>query len=288
MSHTGIRSAADSTIRPYTHQISPLLHSMARWLAWVNNAFSIVSSIQVPIEEVVDSISGPGTGRSTTHHGLFSEVPNAQTTTGYQSFDHLRTTDELSERITQFTHSTGTIITPNDNRQLSTLWILLKDNRLISALIRQVRITFNYQCAHLIKIFVNISKIEWSQPTPPGGAIKQFGFVLHPGLASDNLRPKHPPNITRISRHFKFHTHSDKPRTRHLSGRHSLSYSLSPPLLHLLYDTPLFTYIPAIPLSLIIYDTLYPYHMIHSTWQATSITRHGAHLFHQTATEILV
>ena len=99
-------------------------------------------------------------------------------------------------------------------------------------------------------------------------------------------RPEHPPNTTRTSRHFKFHARSDKPRTRHLSGRHSSLYSLSPPLLHLLYDTPSFTYIPVIPLSLIIYDTLYPYHTIHSTWRATSITRHGTHLFHQTATEI--
>ena len=110
--------------------------------------------------------------------------------------------------------------------------------------------------------------------------------MLHPGLASDNLGPEHPPNITHISRHFKFHTHSDKLRTRHLSGRHSSLYLLSPPLLHLLYDTPSFTYLPVIPLSLIIYNTLYPYHMIRSTWRATSITRHSTRLFHQTATEI--
>ena len=62
--------------------------------------------------------------------------------------------------------------------QLATLWILLKDNHLVSALIRQARIKFNYLCRHLIKIFVNISKIEWSQPTPPGGSIEQLGLNL--------------------------------------------------------------------------------------------------------------
>ena len=34
-------------------------------------------------------------------------------------------------------------------------------------------------------------------------------------------------------------------------------------------------------LSLIVYNTLYPCHMIHSTQQATNITHHSAHLYHQ-------
>ena len=55
---------------------------------------------------------------------------------------------------------------------------MLKDIRLVSALIRQARIKFNYLCANLIEIFINISKIEWGQLTPPGGAIEQLGFDL--------------------------------------------------------------------------------------------------------------
>ena len=45
----------------------------------------------------------------------FSEIPITTETRSYQSFDHLRTTSEISERITQYTHSTGTIITTDDN-----------------------------------------------------------------------------------------------------------------------------------------------------------------------------
>ena len=104
----------------------------------------------------------------------------------YQSFDHLRTTSEISEKIIQYAHSTGTVITTDDNERLSTLWILLKDIHLVSALIRQARNKFNYLCANLIKIFINISKMEWGQPTPPGGAIKQLGFdLLQHILAAD-------------------------------------------------------------------------------------------------------
>ena len=35
--------------------------------------------------------------------------------TGHRSFNHLRTTSEVSERITQYARSTGTVITSNDN-----------------------------------------------------------------------------------------------------------------------------------------------------------------------------
>ena len=124
--------------------------------------------------------------RSKINHGPLSEIPIVQEATGYRSFDHLQTTNEVSKRITQFARRTGTVITANDNRWLSTLWILLKDIRLVSTLIRQARIKFNYLCANLIEIFVNISKIEWVQPTPPGGAIEQLGFdLLRHILAAD-------------------------------------------------------------------------------------------------------
>ena len=55
---------------------------------------------------------------------------------------------------------------------------MLKDICLVSTLIQQARNKFNYLCANLIEIFVNISKIQWSQSTPPGGAIEQLGFDL--------------------------------------------------------------------------------------------------------------
>ena len=123
---------------------------------------------------------------SETTHRLLHKIPIIRETTGHRSFDHLRTTKEVNERLTQYARSTSTLITTDDNKRLSTLWILLKDICLVSALIRQARIKFNYLCANLIKIFVNISRIEWSQSTPPGGSIKQLGFdLLQRILAAD-------------------------------------------------------------------------------------------------------
>ena len=115
---------------------------------------------------------------SETTHQLLHKIPIIRETTGHRSFGHLRTTEEVNERLTQYAPSTSTLISSDDYEQLSILWILLKDIHLVSALIRQARIKFNYLCANLIEIFVNISKIEWSQSTPPGGAIEQLGFDL--------------------------------------------------------------------------------------------------------------
>ena len=111
-------------------------------------------------------------------HRQLSEIPITTGARCYRSFDHLRTTNEISERIAQYVCSTGTLITTDDNERLATLWILLKDIHLVSALIRQARIKFNYLCANLIEIFVNISKIEWSQPMPAGGAVEQLGLNI--------------------------------------------------------------------------------------------------------------
>jgi hypothetical protein len=37
---------------------------------------------------------------------------------------------------------------------------------------------FNWQCADLIEIFINIAKLEWNEPLCPGTSIKQFGLDL--------------------------------------------------------------------------------------------------------------
>ena len=53
-------------------------------------------------------------GRERNHRPL-SEIPITTETRCHRSFDHLRTTSEISERITQYARSTGTLITTDDN-----------------------------------------------------------------------------------------------------------------------------------------------------------------------------
>ena len=83
------------------------------------------------------------------------EIPTEGILRCYQSFDHLRTIEEVSNRITQFTQSTGTKITSTEHNWLTTLWILLKDNRLVSTLIdKQESISIIY--AHISSKYSSI------------------------------------------------------------------------------------------------------------------------------------
>ena len=55
----------------------------------------------------------------------------------HRSFDHLRTVDEISDRITYLTSISELCVTQPEKRQLAKLWILLKDDRFVLALISQ-------------------------------------------------------------------------------------------------------------------------------------------------------
>jgi hypothetical protein len=56
--------------------------------------------------------------------------------------------------------------------------ITLKDNRFTVATVQRARKLFNWQCADLIEIFINIAKLEWNKPLYPGTSIEQFGLDL--------------------------------------------------------------------------------------------------------------
>ena len=55
----------------------------------------------------------------------------------YQSFDHLRTVDEVFDQITYLTSISGICVTQPEKQHLAKLWILLKDDCFILALISQ-------------------------------------------------------------------------------------------------------------------------------------------------------
>jgi hypothetical protein len=55
---------------------------------------------------------------------------------------------------------------------------LLKDDRFTITVAQRARGLFNWQCADLIEIFINIAKLEWNEPLCPGTSIEQFGLDL--------------------------------------------------------------------------------------------------------------
>ena len=105
----------------------------------------------------------------------------------YRSFDHLRTVDEVFDRITYLSSISGILIKPTEKRQLAKLWILLKDDRFARALIKEARGKLNWHSAELLEVFTNITKLKWIEQILPGNSIKQLGLDILRRLITANI-----------------------------------------------------------------------------------------------------
>jgi hypothetical protein len=113
-------------------------------------------------------------------------IPLRQTQTRNQSFSNLRSGQEIHDRINYIAAFAGLTIAHDDQHRLARLWSLLKDDRFAVAVTQRARGLFNWQCADLIEIFINIAKLEWNEPLCPGTSIEQFGLdLLRRILAAD-------------------------------------------------------------------------------------------------------
>jgi hypothetical protein len=113
-------------------------------------------------------------------------LPLRQTQTRNQSFSNLRSGQEIHDRINYIAAFAGLTIAHDDQHRLARLWSLLKDDRFAVAVAQRARGLFNWQCADLIEIFINIAKLEWNEPLCPGTSIEQFGLdLLRRILAAD-------------------------------------------------------------------------------------------------------
>jgi hypothetical protein len=111
-------------------------------------------------------------------------LPSRQTQTHTQSFSNLRSSQEIHDRINYIAAFAGLTIAHDNQHRLTRLWSLLRDNRF--AIAQRARGLFNWQCADLIEIFINIAKLEWNEPLCPGTSIEQFGLdLLRRILAAD-------------------------------------------------------------------------------------------------------
>ena len=131
----------------------------------------------------------PSEERDERTHYTGTTSDNERTITNhksYRSFEHLRTVDEVVDRITYLVRLTGNPITTPERKRLANLWILLRDSRFIASLTYQARAVYNWHCADLIETFVNISRFEWNAILYPGSATEQLGLdILRRIIAAD-------------------------------------------------------------------------------------------------------
>jgi hypothetical protein len=86
-------------------------------------------------------------------------LPSRQTQTCNQSFSNLKSGQEIHDRINYIAAFAGLTIAHDDQHRLARLWSLLKDDRFAVAAAQRARGLFNWQCADLIEIFINITTI---------------------------------------------------------------------------------------------------------------------------------
>jgi hypothetical protein len=106
----------------------------------------------------------PDVLRNEVDHRPFQPLPPRQTQTHNQSFSNLRSGQEIHDRINYITAFAGLTIAHDNQHRLARLWSLLKDDRFAVAITQRARGLFNWQCADLIEIFINIAKLEWNEP----------------------------------------------------------------------------------------------------------------------------
>jgi hypothetical protein len=128
----------------------------------------------------------PDVLRDEINHRLLRPLPSRQTQTCNQSFSNLKSGQEIHDRINYIATFAGLTIAHDDQHRLARLWSLLKDDRFTITATQRARGLFNWQCADLIEIFINIAKLEWNEPLCPGTSIEQFGLdLLRRILAAD-------------------------------------------------------------------------------------------------------
>jgi hypothetical protein len=122
--------------------------------------------------------SVPDVLRDKIDHRLLRPLPFRQTQTRNQNFSNLKSSQEIHNRINYITAFAGLTIAHDNQHRLARLWSLLKDDRFAVTATQRARGLFNWQCADLIEIFINIAKLEWNEPLCPGTSIEQFGLDL--------------------------------------------------------------------------------------------------------------
>ena len=70
------------------------------------------------------------------------------------------------------------LVTQPEKRRLAKLWILLKDDCFVLALISQARKKLNWHCAELLEVYTKIAKLEWFEQILPGNSIEQLGLDI--------------------------------------------------------------------------------------------------------------
>src|SRR5258705_10286570 len=131
--------------------------------------------------------------RSTdTHSCHLLELPIPGTTNYSDIYADIRTSQQIADCITYINITAHLGITPEDQNRLTWIWRMSTDLILSEIISKTTRAVFNYHCADLIELWINLTMLGWTadeQGALPTGNIDQMALdILRQLLTADIKR----------------------------------------------------------------------------------------------------
>src|SRR5258705_9270583 len=130
--------------------------------------------------------------RSTdTHSCHLLELPIPGTTNYSDIYADIRTSQQIADCIAYINITAHLGITSEDQTRLTRIWRMITDPILSEIISNTAQAVFNYHCADLIELWINLTMLGWTadeQGTSPAGNIDQMALHILRRLLTANIK----------------------------------------------------------------------------------------------------
>ena len=115
-----------------------------------------------------------------------------------QSYEYIKSHEDINARIAHVHRNAGLALHNQDQARLSRLWGILRDFQVVTALATHARKLFNYHCADLIELYINIAELQFAEVPTPAGQLDQLGLDLLEQILAANMEKYYGDALTDI------------------------------------------------------------------------------------------
>ena len=83
---------------------------------------------------------------------------------------------------------------------MARLWGILRDFRVVKALAIHSRNLFNYHCADLIEVYINVAELQFAEAPTPAGQLDQLGIDLLQRILAANVEEYYDTALTEVEK----------------------------------------------------------------------------------------
>ena len=117
-----------------------------------------------------------------------------------RSYEYIKSREDIHARIAHVCRNAGLVIHDRDRARLARLWGILRDFRIVKALAIHSRNIFNYHCADLIEVYVNIAELQFTEAPTPAGQLDQLGIDLLQRILAANVEEYYDDALTDVEK----------------------------------------------------------------------------------------